>query len=141
MFDAGSLLAADTADMTVMSGGKPTDWVWTFAGPGHEKAIEQSNRLARERLKLDAEQERSRVNGKKWRADPESPEEARRRHVDFIVERLVGWSDVSMAGKPFPFSVENARAFLGNPAAIAVATQALEFLGDDRSFTRRSAES
>jgi len=56
-----------------------------------------------------------------------------------IAERLVGWSPVKIDGKEYQFSVENARALLIDPRRVGLLTQALEFLSDLGSFTKRSA--
>jgi hypothetical protein len=132
--------AADTADMTVMrADGSPSTWDSTFAGPGHPKAVELSNKLSRERLARDREQEQARVNGKKWKADTETPDELAQRNADYIIDRLLGWSSVSFGGEPFPFTVENARKILLDPRK-NIAVQALEFLSEQRSFTKASAK-
>jgi len=139
-FDIAALDAEDTAEMIVHANGRPTNWSWTFAGPGHPKAIELSNRLSRERLRREAEQEQARVNGRKWKSEEETPDELAKRNADYIVDRLLGWSDVLMGGEPYPFSPENARALLLDPKKGALAVQALEFLADQRSFTQRSSK-
>lgn len=138
-FSMTELEAQDTADMVVEVNGKPTNWVWTFAGPGHEKTIAQSNRLARERLHRDRQIEQQQLNGKKVKLPDETVDEVRERNVMQIVERLVGWSPVKIDGQDYPFSAENAKALLINPKRIGLLTQALTFLGDEQSFTTRSA--
>jgi hypothetical protein len=85
--------------------------VWTFAGPGHRsgRAVEP---LSRERLHEDREKEQARVNGKKWKASEETPDEVRKRNVAFIVERLLRWTPIKLNGEDLPFSVENATKVL-----------------------------
>ena len=56
----------------VMAGGQPTDWKWTFAGPGHPNAAAQSNRVAREFLAKTRAKEQAQTNGKKWKARADS---------------------------------------------------------------------
>lgn len=137
-FDLSALDAADTADMTVMAFGQPTNWVWTFAGPGHPKTMAQSDRYARESMITEKLQDQARVNGRKWKAVEESLEDRRAKNINHIVERLVGWSPVLMNGNDFPFSEANARAVLADRRKVDVYSQALEFLGDEKSFMRRS---
>lgn len=137
-FDIDELDALDTADMVVLSNGRPTSWVWTFAGPGHQKAIDAANKAMRERLRVEAEQEQARVNGRKWKAEEETPSAALNRNVGYVVDRLIGWSPVKMSGEDFPFSPENARKLLTDPKKGALLLQALEFLADGKSFTKRS---
>lgn len=131
--------AADTSDMSVVVNGRQTDWVWSFAGPGHPKAIEQSNRISREKLHQDRQIEQQRLNGKKVKLPEETVDELRSRNVEWIVGRLVGWSPVKIAGELYPFSEENARRLLSDQKNIGLLTQAVDFVSDDASFTKRSA--
>jgi hypothetical protein len=139
-FDLSDLDYSDEATMTVVIKGKPSDWTWTFAGPGHEKTIEQRNRMSRERLHREHEQEQARVNGKKWTAPEESVAAVRDRNIAFVVDRLLGWSEFKFGGAVYPFSPENARKLLSDPKKGALLVQALEFLSDDQAFTTRSAD-
>lgn len=124
-----------------------TTWQWTMASPSHPKGIAQKNRLSRESLKKSAEQEQSRVNGRKYKAEVETPDQVDRGNVDFIIERLIGWSakldngeDVKVGGDPFPFSEDNARKLLMLPKMWKLRNQAVDFIIDENSFTRRSAK-
>lgn len=137
-FDITALDAADEGAMHVYHNGQQTNWIWYFAGPGHAKAIAQAERLARERLRAEREKEQAMVNGRKWKAPDEDVESARRRNIDFIVERLIGWSAATINGQPFPFSEDNARKILADPRKNLI-VQCLEFLGDEKSFIPRSA--
>lgn len=138
--DFDAFEAAETAKMQVLdAAGNPTGWWWEFAGPGHPKTLALSNRLARERLHKVALMEQAQVNGRKWKADEESPDKVQSRNIADLVERLVGWSPVEIGGKDFPFTPENAVEFLSHPKRIGVLTQAMEFLAAETSFTPRSA--
>lgn len=138
-FSLDAFEASDTGKMQVLdAAGNPTGWWWEFAGPGHPKTEALSNRLARDRLHKQAQIEQSQVNGRKWKADQEDPSEVRAKNIADLVERLVGWSDVEIGGKPFPFSTEAAIEFLSHPKRIGVLTQAMEFVAAEKSFTPRS---
>jgi len=138
-FGADDFDAIDEAEMIVRVNGQATSWVWTFAGPGHPQSIAQSNRLARERLAEDREKEQARVNGRKWTDTEDSPEDARLRNVNWIVERIIGWSPVKIDGALVPFSPDAARKILMDPRKGQIFVQALEFLANDKAFMRRSA--
>ena len=138
-FSLGDLDAADEASLNMVIGGTPSGWFWTFAGPGHQRTIDQTNRLSKERLHRDAEIERKRNNGKQWKPEVESPEDVRARNVAFVVERLIRWSPVKIAGALLEFSPAAATAFLLDPRKGTFLAQAIEFLADDKSFTQRSA--
>lgn len=137
--DLADFDAADEADMTVVLNGRLTTWVWTFAGPGHPVTVAQASRMARERLHRDREQEQARVNGRKWKAEEETPDDVRRRNVAFVVERLLRWTPVKLNGEDVPFSPEAATRVLSDPRKATLLTQAIEFLAEDKSFIRRSA--
>ena len=47
--------------------GQPSNWIWTFAGPGHPATVAADERMAKRQLALQEEQERARVNGRKWK--------------------------------------------------------------------------
>lgn len=136
-FSEDDLNSQDTADMVVVVAGKPTDWVWTFAGPGHPQTVDHNNRVARESLHETRQHEQARLNGKKVKLPDESVEEVRDRNVKWIVARLVGWSPVRINGADYPFTQENAKALLLDPRKPFL-QQAIDFLTADESFTRRS---
>ncbi len=139
-FDLDQLDAADQAFMTVKAGDVVTDWVWTFCGPGHPKAIAQNNRISRDQLNRNRLKEQAQVNGKKWRAPEQSIDEVLASNVNFVMERLLGWSEIKMGGEPYPFSEENARKLLMDPKKGALLQQAIEFVIDENSFMQRSAK-
>lgn len=137
-FSLDDFASADTADMVVMVGGRPTSWIWTFAGPGHPRTIEQSNRQSRQRLQDDRLKQQAVVNGKKWKAPDETVETIRERNIADIVERLLGWSPVKIDGQDVPFSPEKAKELLSDRRRASLLLQAIEFLADDQAFTKRS---
>lgn len=143
-----SLSSDDEATMLVtvpLANGDTATWAWTMASPSHPKAIAQKNRISRESLKKSAEQEQSRVNGRKYKAEVETPEHVDSNNVDFIIERTIGWAtklsngdDVTVGGEPYPYSEENARKLLLSPKMWKLRNQAVDFILDDNSFTKRS---
>lgn len=138
--DLMALDAVDESDMKVMAGDKPTSWVWTFCGPGHPRAIAQKERISRETLARMRSQEQAQVNRKKWKAPETSTEELQEDNVNYVLERLLRWNPVTLAGQPYPYSPENARALLMDPKKGALLQQAIEFINNDNSFTQRSAK-
>lgn len=136
---SSALESADSADMEVVLNGVPSGWVWTFAGPGHPKAIEQSNRLSKERLQRDREIEQARANGKKWKALAETPDEIMEKNARFVAERLIRWNPVRLDGQDLRFSEEKAVELLKDPRKANLLQQAIDFLADDKSFMQRSA--
>lgn len=133
-FNINDINASDEGKMVVTSRGRPTDWVWTFAGPGHPKTIAANDRIARERLNESREQQQQRLNGKKVKIDSETPAEARAEQVQVVVERLLDWTEADINGEPYPFSEENATQLLLDPRKSGLLLQCLEYLGDEKSF-------
>lgn len=138
--DLSDFDSIDEAQMTVMSGGERTDWYWTFAGPGHPNAVAQSNRVSRESLAKARAKEQAQTNNKKWKAPDQSPDELLEDNVGFVLERLLSWSPIDLGGAPYPFSHENARKLLMDRRKGALLQQAIEFILDENSFTKRSAK-
>lgn len=138
--DVSALDAVDEAEMVVTHNDRPTTWKWYFAGPGHARAIAQSERVARESLATAAAKEQARTNGKKWKEPVDSPDEVREKNADFVLERLLRWSPVKLNGEMLPFSPEAAKKLLLDPRKDLLA-QSLEFLGENRSFIKRAATS
>lgn len=149
-FDLSALDAADESRFIAHTIGN-VQWVWIYAGPGHPKTIEASNRRAKKKLREDHLKEQAVVNGKKWKAEEQSVDEATDDIVRIATERLIGWhledaetgekiSDApSHGGKPLAFSEETARQYLRDPKRIGLLQKALEWLGDEESFSQRSA--
>jgi hypothetical protein len=130
--------AADTAEMDVVINGRASGWKWTFAGPGHPLTVAQGNRLSRERLHRERQIEQARANNRKWKAEDEDVDEVRKRNIDWVVERLVGWPTIKLDGELLEFSQDAARKLLSDPRKVDLFVQAMDFLAADNSFTKRS---
>lgn len=137
--DLAAFDAIDEAAMEVLTAdGRTTGWTWFFAGPGHPKGIEQSNRVAREELAKARLKEQAQVNGRKWKAPERVPDELREENVNFVMERLLRWSPIRIDGEDFPFTSENVRKLLIDPRKGGLLQQAIDFILADNSFTKRS---
>ncbi len=140
-FDIAALAATDEGFLPILDGkGKPTGWIWTFAGPGHPTTVALDRESNARFLQREQAKERVRVNGKKWAGDTETVEEVRDRNIAYIVGRLLRWSDIQMEGAPFPCTPENARRILVDPRYGLVLEQANDFLRDEKDFTKGSAK-
>ncbi|PWE57664.1 branched-chain amino acid ABC transporter [Metarhizobium album] len=137
-FSSFDLESVETGKMVVVINGKPSDWIWTFAGPAHPRTIEHGERVAREVLHRERQMDQAARNGKKVKVPEESLEELRSKNIESVVNRLLGWSPVNLDGQPLEFSPEAARALLSDRKKQSLMTQALEFLAADDSFIRRS---
>lgn len=142
-FDLGELDARDEADLAIKhpSTGEVTTWVWTFYGPGHPKTVELANRVSRDALRDLAAQKQARVNGKKWKEDEQTVDEARGDLVDSIVARTKTFTPVKLGGETISFTVESAKTLLLDRKKGWLFAQVLEFLKEDESFMPPSAKS
>lgn len=140
-FDIAALAAADEAEMEIVdANGRKTGWVWTFAGPGHPATIAADNDQNARWLDREKAKEKAQVNGRKWKGSDETPDELRERSINYIVARLLRWSEMTMEGAAFPCTPENARKLLSDRRYGLVYDQANGFLIDEKSFTKRSAK-
>ncbi len=135
--DDFKLLNEGTLDLKNVRG-EPSGWVWTFAGPGHPKTVAADERAAKHALHVINEQEKIRVNGKRYKGSDDTLDDVRDRNIGYMIERLLGWSDgMTVDGQPFVCTPENARSILLNPG-LGVYEQVNGYLTDEKSFTPRS---
>lgn len=139
-FTLDALDALEEAKMQVIDArGQPTGWFWTFSGPGHPMTEAQTKRIAAERIQRDRSKEQSQTNFKKWKAPEQSPEAVTESNVNYVLERLITWSDMEMNGQPFPFNRDEARKLLMDPKKAGLLQQAIDFIQADNSFMPSSA--
>lgn len=144
--EAVDLLASASNDTAVLEILKPngldsTGWRVTFAGPAHAKAIAWQNEETRKNLRRQQRIEQAQVNGKKYKPEDRDPDDVRHDNVAWIVSRIIDWTPVRLGpGEPIVFSEASATELLLNPKLGWVFTQMVDFLADERSFTKASAK-
>lgn len=141
VLDLGKLAFSNTAQMTVVhpKTGQPTTWVWDIAGPGHEKTVAQANRTSREATMEEARRQQAMVNGRKWKAEVKTPDQIRDENASHFAERVLGWSPVSINGKPLAYSPQAATDLLRDADYGWLFQQLITFLRDEDSFIGGSA--
>ncbi len=139
--DITSFLPADTAVMEVLKPGglEGTGWIVEFAGPSHARTVVWSNEAARKGLRKQQQIEQAQINGKKFKADDRDPDDVRKENVQWVVARIVTWTPVEVGGKVYEFNDANATELLMKPELGFAFGQMVEFLGNESSFTPRSA--
>ena len=123
--------------------GTPTGWKMMLAGPSHPAAVEWSNEQARKRLRDEQQQRAAQANGRKVKIDNRDLEDVRRESVGWVISRILDWAPAirlpMFPGEEFAFSKANAeRVFLDPNMAFAL-NQIVDWLNDERSFTKSSA--
>lgn len=131
-------LAADIAEMEVRDPetNAPTGWKWQFAGPSHPVAIAKADKDAKEALAEVNKIRRDRGNGKKYKPEGKTPDQARREGVEDIVDLLLGWS-----GAVVEYSRETAIEMLLDPRYNSLLRQVNDFLDEETAFIKTSASS
>lgn len=142
--DLSAFQPADVGVLMVLQpgSGQPTGWAITFAGPSHDKTLAWANTNAREELRRQAQLEAQIRNGRKIKPEETDVEQVRRENVARVVARIVDWTPVRLdpAGSAVSFTDQAATELFLDPRFGWVYLQALEFLNDERSFTRASAK-
>jgi hypothetical protein len=143
-FDLSSLAFLDTAEMEVLHPvtQEPLGWVILFAGPGHPTTVKLSNEASKRMIKARHVREEAQVNGRKWHADPETPEGNIQENSKGFARRMLGWSGrngpVRLDGRDMPFSVDLAAELLANPRYGWLYRQVAKFVMADEGFLSAS---
>lgn len=122
--------------------GSGTGWSIDLAGPGHEKAVAWSNEQARKGLRRAAQIEAQQLNGRKVKPEDRDVEDSRRDNVGWVVSRITGWSPVKIpfiSPDPIEFSDDAAIKVFGHPKMGWAMAQVIEWLVDEKTFTKASA--
>lgn len=134
-------LPGETAQMVMVKPGtsEPNGWVLTMAGPAHPKTLAYKEKKQRERLHKEATIEQAQVNGRKYKSEGRTPEEAEIDTMLWVVSRIVTWTPVKIAGVTIEFSDAAALDLLRRPAMAAYLQQIIDYLNADRAFMPTSA--
>ena len=137
-----ALKAVDQTEIEILwpGGTDGTGWFVTLAGPRHPKSIAISEAAGKKSLRRQAQIEAATVNGRKYKPAEVDVEEQRRENVENVVGRIVDWRGLTDdAGADVKFTEESGVTMFMDQALGWAFWQIVEALGDERSFTRRSA--
>lgn len=139
--DLDAVTPQDEAIREIMTadGLKGTGWFITLAGSAHPKTQAWATENARRNIRKQAQIEAATVNGRKYKPDDRSVEDARRENVEWIVTRIVDWTPVKIGGQVYNFSDAVAIELLSRPKLNWVFNQIVEWVVDERVFTKASA--
>lgn len=141
VIDLDGDLPGETAELKMVKPGtsEPNGWVLTMAGPAHPKTLAHKDKKQRERLHKEATIEQAQVNGRKYKADERTPEEAEIDTMQWVVSRIVTWTPVRIGGETIAFSDASATELLRRPTMAAYLQQIIDYLNADRAFMPPSA--
>ena len=141
--DISGAMPVDTGILDIRKAGteQPTGWKITFAGPSHPKTLAWADRQSRRALHRQAAIEAAQVNGRKYKPEERTPDDVRRDNVEWIVARILDWTPIKVGGEVIAFSEAAATRLLSRPEMGWAFQQMVDYLADERSFTRRSATS
>ncbi len=140
--DISVFIPQDISSLEIMKPGgiEGTGWHVQFAGPAHPKTVAWNNEQNRKNLRRSQQIEQAQVNGKKFKSEDRDVDEVRRDNVAWVVARIVDWTPVRLGpGDPVAFAEEAAIRLLMQPNMGWAFSQMIEFLVDERSFTKGSA--
>lgn len=142
-FSLDSADALDEAELVIRhpTTDEPTNWVWTFYGPGHAKTIELANKVSRNALREMQEQKQARLNGKKVKVEEQTLDQIRSETVDNIIARTKTFTPVKKSdGSQIEYSEAAARELLLDRRKGWLYKQITEYLGSDENFIQPSAK-
>lgn len=137
-----ALKAVDETEIEILwpGGTEGTGWFVTLAGPGHPKSIAISEAAGKKNLRKQAQIEAATINGRKYKPAEIEVDEQRRENVEGVVGRIIGWRGLTDDdGADVTFTDDAAIALFMDQKLGWAFWQIVEYLGDERSFTRRSA--
>ncbi|MCA0032766.1 hypothetical protein [Mesorhizobium sp. B263B2A] len=141
--DLGGIIPQDETIKEILKPGgtEGTGWMITLAGPAHPKAVAWTNEISKRNLRRQQRIEAAQVNGRKFVAEDREVDDVRRENVEWAVSRIVGWSPaVKIGAETYPFSDAVAIELLSRPSMGWAFAQIVEWIGDERSFTKASAK-
>lgn len=140
--DLSGAMPEETAVLEIMTAdGRATGWRLTMAGPAHPKAVAYADELSRRELRKQAALEAQQFNRRRVKVDTPEVGDRRRENVEWAVSRIIAWTPVRVGGEVYAFSDATAIALLMRPDMGWALGQIIEYLADDRSFTKGSASS
>lgn len=124
--ELSAFVPKDTLDLTILDprDGKPTDVVFTLAGPAHPARQAATRALLDGLAAAGAGQENGEVPADQQRA----------LNTDYMAACLLGWKGLARDGQPLAHSLDEARALLGDPRFVLIRSQVDRALGDNRRF-------
>ena len=141
IFDLGGLAMADTAEMAVINPltKMPTNWVWTFAGPGHPVAVSLNEKMGHKDRAEAFQLSRAMAGGREPKAKTNA--EIAADNALRLGGRVLGWTPCVINGKELIFSVDKAVEILRDPQYGWLYTQVFNFLREEEVFLKPSQTS
>lgn len=139
--DLSSSVYLDSFSLSIMKPGtsEPTGWTIELAGPAHPLTVAMANAISRENIEKEKAIEFAQVNQRKWKIEPETVEDRRRKNVMRVCQRIIGWSPNPIfkhfSPEPIAFSVSVATELFLRPDMGGFFVQVTDYLTGERAFT------
>lgn len=141
--DFGDIVPVDSIHYEIRkANGEGSGWSIEIADASHPKAQAWSNEQARKNLKRQERIETQQLNGRKIKAEEKEPEEVRKDNIGWVLSRVIGWTPeikLPFFDEPLAYSEENAAKVFLHPKMGFALSQLIDVIGDEKSFTKASA--
>lgn len=142
--DFGDIVPVDSIHYEIRKGnGEGSGWSIEIADASHPRAQAWSNEQSRKTLRRQQMVEAQQANGRKVKPDDREPEEVRRDNIGWVLSRIIGWTpEIKLAfisEEPLAYSEENATKVFMHPKMGFALSQLIDVIGDEKSFTKASA--
>jgi hypothetical protein len=129
--DTADLIVRDPDGEPYLIDGQPFTIV--MAGPSHAQSIE-AQRWAQTRSYGRTRRGRSNVRDEATEFEADN--------VGVMARRTLGWrpDSLTIGGRPFPFSRENAETLYNDPRFFHIRQAVVEFINNEANFTRRRSK-
>lgn len=138
--DITGFIPTENCVLEMVSGDRKIGWSLTLCPVSHPKAKAYSEQSASRNLERSRLIEAATINGRNYIPEEKSADTARRENVQWAVARVLDWTPISIAGKVYEFSDENATELFIRPEMSGYYAQLTTALNDESRFTPRSGK-
>lgn len=131
-------LTSFVLDLVIPGTAKPSGWKVELAGPMHPQTIEVNNIVAREAIAKESAIEFAQVNNRKYKVEDDPVDARRRKNVNRVCRRIVGWTPAptfrNVGPDPIAFSVDAATDLFLRQDMAGFFVQITDYFNGERAF-------
>ncbi|KQS84123.1 MULTISPECIES: hypothetical protein [unclassified Rhizobium] len=135
--DITGFLPTQNYVLEMVSGDRKIGWSLTLCPSSHPKAKAYAEQSANRNLERSRLIEAATINGRPFIPEEKSADTARRDNVQWAVARVLEWTPISIDGKVYEFTDENATELFIRPEMSGYYAQLTTALNDETRFTQR----